>query len=129
MPMTTKNYFKVYLSFIAAVALVVGLFSRFLPGGAPPLMWWAVLLFFVVLTPLLHFGIVGKNPGNGQAFVRRFMLFTTLKFMLFLLIVVVVFLSWKALAKNFLVVFLFHYLLFTAFETIMLYRLMKPASR
>lgn len=129
MPMSTKNYFKNYSLFLLGFALLVALLSTLLPNGAPGIMWWSVFSFFMLLNPLLHFGIVGKNPENGQAFIRRFMLVTTLKFMLFLLIVVVVFLSWKSLAKNFLLVFLLHYLVFTAFETITLYRLMKPSSR
>lgn len=127
--MTTAQYFKIYALFALAAALLVALLSRILPGGAPTGMWWGVFAFFLLLNPILHWMIMGKNPENGQAFVRRFMLTTTLKFMFFLAIVVVVFLGWKALAKNFLVVFLFHYLLFTAFETVMLYRSMKATPR
>jgi hypothetical protein len=127
--MTTSNYFKIYALFALGVALLVALCSNFLPGGAAPEMWWSVFGFFLLLNPVLHGVIMGKNSDNGSAFVRRFMLVTTLKFMLFLAIVVVVFLGWKPLAKNFLVVFLFHYFLFTAFETVMLYRSMKPTPR
>ena len=127
--MGVNGYSKKYLIFVFFVALAVVVLSKVLPVVDSELIWWGVFAFFLVVSPVIHFTIMGSKEDNGQAFVRRFMLVTTLKFMFFLLIVVIVFLGWKAYAKNFIVVFLLHYLLFTAFETYMLYSSMKMLKR
>lgn len=82
---------------------------------------WSIYLLFVVTTLLMHFFLtLGKND-KPNVFVRKFMLATTLKLLLYLGIIVFFFLFNKAIAKTFILWFLLHYTCFTVFETLMLY--------
>lgn len=83
---------------------------------------WAVLGFFVLVTALLHYILIrpGRTP---QQFVRMFMLLTTLKLFLFMLILVTyIFLIDTNSALVFIIYFLVFYFSYTAFEVAALYK-------
>jgi hypothetical protein len=82
---------------------------------------WGIYVLFVISTLLMHLFLTSGNKVKDQAFIRKFMLATTLKLLLYLAIIVFFFLFYKALAKTFILWFLLHYVCFTVFETLMLY--------
>lgn len=82
---------------------------------------WSIYTLFVVSTLMVHLFLTGDNSIKDNVFIRKFMLATALKLLVYLAIIVFFFLFYKALAKTFILWFLLHYTCFTAFETIMLY--------
>jgi hypothetical protein len=82
---------------------------------------WSIYLLFVITTLLMHLFLTNGANEKANAFVRKFMLATTLKLLLYLAIIVFFFLFNKMMAKIFIIWFLLHYTCFTVFETLMLY--------
>ncbi len=82
---------------------------------------WSIYLLFVITTLLMHLFLTTGANEKANAFVRKFMLATTLKLLLYLAIIVFFFLFNKMMAKTFIIWFLLHYTCFTVFETLMLY--------
>jgi hypothetical protein len=82
---------------------------------------WSIYVLFVVTTFLMHLFLTASKTDKANSFVRKFMLVTTLKLLLYLAIIVFFFLFNKELAKTFILWFLLHYTCFTVFETLMLY--------
>jgi hypothetical protein len=82
---------------------------------------WSIYLLFVITTLLMHLFLTNGANEKANAFVRKFMLATTLKLLLYLAIIVFFFLFNKMMAKTFIIWFLLHYTCFTVFETLMLY--------
>ena len=82
---------------------------------------WSIYLIFVITTLLMHLFLTNGANEKANAFVRKFMLATTLKLLLYLAIIVFFFLFNKMMAKTFIIWFLLHYTCFTVFETLMLY--------
>ena len=82
---------------------------------------WSIYVLFVITTLLMHIFLTTGANEKANAFVRKFMLATTLKLLLYLAIIVFFFLFNKMMAKTFIIWFLLHYTCFTVFETLMLY--------
>ncbi len=82
---------------------------------------WSIYALFVITTLLMHLFLTTGANEKANAFVRKFMLATTLKLLLYLAIIVFFFLFNKMMAKTFIIWFLLHYTCFTVFETLMLY--------
>ena len=82
---------------------------------------WSIYALFVCTTLLMHAFLTAGSNQKHNAFVRKFMLATTLKLLLYLAIIVFFFLFNKQMAKTFILWFLLHYTCFTVFETLMLY--------
>jgi hydrogenase-4 membrane subunit HyfE len=82
---------------------------------------WSIYVLFVITTLLMHLFLTTGANEKANAFVRKFMLATTLKLLLYLAIIVFFFLFNKMMAKTFIIWFLLHYTCFTVFETLMLY--------
>jgi hypothetical protein len=82
---------------------------------------WSIYGLFVITTILMHLFLTSGANEKPGAFVRKFMLATTLKLLLYLAIIVFFFLFKKTMAKTFILWFLLHYTCFTVFETLMLY--------
>lgn len=81
----------------------------------------SIYVLFVITTLLMHLFLTTAANEKANAFVRKFMLATTLKLLLYLAIIVFFFLFNKMMAKTFIIWFLLHYTCFTVFETLMLY--------
>ena len=81
---------------------------------------WSIYVLFVITTLLMHLFLTTGANEKANAFVRKFMLATTLKLLLYLAIIVFFFLFNKMMAKTFIIWFLLHYTCFTVFETLML---------
>ena len=116
-----KRYPVVFAIFNACFILVMLLISSNVPSLKLNKITWSIYILFVVTTLLMHLFLTSVKNNKPNAFVRNFMLATTLKLMLYLGIIVFFFLFNKEMARPFILWFLLHYTCFTVFETLMLY--------
>jgi hypothetical protein len=110
--------FLIFNVFFVILILVISANVKVLPLSK---LTWSIYSLFVVTTLLMHVFLTAGNTEKANAFVRKFMLVTTLKLLLYLAIIVFFFLFNKEMAKTFILWFLIHYTCFTVFETLMLY--------
>lgn len=80
-----------------------------------------LLGFFSVTVTLIHLFLMSAAKGDGQAFVRRYLASTVMKFMFYILMLVFVLLLSKFDKRVLIVHFLFYYIVFTALEVGFLY--------
>jgi hypothetical protein len=86
--------------------------------------FWLLAIFAGSVT-VVHLLLLNSKKGEGSAFIRAFMLSTTLKFF-FYLAVLIGFLLYSKESKQALALhFLFYYFVFNGLEMIMLYRDMR----
>ena len=116
-----KRYPVAFTIFNAAFLLVVFVISYAFPGLTLNKLTWSIYLLFVITTLLMHLFLTSDKADKPNTFVRKFMLATTFKLLLYLAIIVFFFLFNKAMARTFILWFLLHYTCFTVFETLMLY--------
>ena len=77
---------------------------------------WTLLVYFLFITMLFHFGLVQASKGRPQVFIRYYMASTTFKLFIHMSIVVIYALFNKEDAIRFISTFLVLYIIFTAFE-------------
>ena len=82
-------------------------------------------IFFILVTGILHYFFIKNLEKKPQQFVTAFLGLTGLKLFLYLMVIVVYFLTNKKDAVAFILSFLFFYLVFTAFE---IYSLLKSSN-
>ncbi len=98
----------------------------FLAGNYLPANWYYPGFYWLpwmmaVVTAIFHYGLM-KRKNDGKAFVRYYMGATGLKLFIYLLILLVVAFSNKAMAVPFALCFFFFYLCFTVFEVASSYK-------
>jgi hypothetical protein len=113
---TAFNFFFLLLIFILSINIEILIIDK---------LTWSIYCLFVVTTLLMHFFLTNDKNQKPNAFVRKFMLATSLKLLLYLVIIVFFFVLNKVMAKTFIIWFLIHYTCFTVFETLMLYNTQK----
>jgi hypothetical protein len=116
-----KRYPVIFLIFNICFVLLILIISYNVKVLPLSKITWSIYTLFVVTTLLMHLFLTSGNSEKANAFVRKFMLATTLKLLLYLAIIVFFFLFNKDMAKTFILWFLLHYTCFTVFETLMLY--------
>lgn len=77
---------------------------------------WTLLVYFLFITMLFHFGLVQASKGRPQVFIRYYMASTTFKLLIHMSVVVIYALFNKEDAIRFISTFLVLYIIFTAFE-------------
>jgi hypothetical protein len=123
------------IKFIVSVFVLTALYAGLefvLNSKIPPQMqmhsWLPLLLLFATSVIVVHSFLLKAAQGPGKDFARAFILSTTLKFFLYLLILIVFLLfaaeNVKALALH----FLFYYASFTILEVSMLQSALKSSK-
>lgn len=120
--MMTKRYPIVFVLFNLGFLLLMFGLNKAFPLLEISNLIWLIYILFVFSTLGVHYFLKPNNQGNHELYVKKFMVVTTLKLMLYLLVIVFILLFNKSIAKLFIVWFLIHYFCFTAFETAMLYK-------
>ncbi len=87
--------------------------------------WWVTALFFVALDIITYRLVWKQIQKNVRKLITMFMLSTTIRLLLSLLVIVVYVLLNKTDAKAFILVFFINYIVFTLFETIEVLKLSK----
>jgi hypothetical protein len=116
------HFLKSFFIFCMALAFPVFYVSFFV---ANPLFSHTIpiqFVFFILITGLLHYFFIKNLEKKPQQFITTFLGLTGLKLFLYLMIIVVYFLTNKKDAVSFILSFLFFYLVFTAFEVYSLLR-------
>jgi len=116
-----KKYPFVFLIFNFCFLLLVLSLGKFTQKLPVTTITWSIYLLFVITTLLMHFFLTSGKNQQANVFVRKFMLATTLKLLLYLAIIIFFFMFNRDTAKTFIMWFLLHYTCFTVFETLMLY--------
>lgn len=87
---------------------------------------WVLLIFFILVTALIHYRLMRSAENDPKVFVRTFMGLTSLKLFVFFLIIVLYGFAFRQKAVAFTLHFLVFYLLFTSFEVASLYKYLRP---
>lgn len=116
-----NRYPFAFTIFNVCFLLLIYLIGSNVPNLPLSKLTWAIYALFVITTLLMHLFLTANKKDKANTFVRKFMLVTTLKLLLYLAIIVFFFLFYKVMAKTFILWFLLHYTCFTVFETLMLY--------
>jgi hypothetical protein len=116
-----KRYPVVFALFNVGFLILIITLSNTIEALPLNKITWNIYALFVITTLLMHLFLTAGSNNKPNAFVRKFMLATTLKLLLYLAIIVFFFLFNKEMAKTFILWFLLHYTCFTVFETLMLY--------
>ncbi len=90
--------------------------------------WWITALFFVALDIITYRLVWKQIQKNIRKLITMFMLSTTIRLLLSLLVIVVYVLLNKADAKAFILIFFINYIVFTFFETIEVLKLSKSKA-
>lgn len=81
---------------------------------------WFIPAFFVTITLVIHYILVGRSNEKPVAFVRNYMGITGIKLFACIFTIVIYGMFRRDHAVVFIMGFLIHYILFTAFEVIIL---------
>jgi hypothetical protein len=119
------NFLKSFFIFCMCLAVPVFCISFFVQhplfSHTLPLQF----IFFIIITGVLHYFFIVNLEKKPQQFVTTFLGLTGLKLFIYLIVIVVYFITNKKDATPFLLSFLFFYLIFTAFEV---FSLLKASS-
>jgi bacteriorhodopsin len=88
-------------------------------------LYWAIWLFFVITTALIHIVLVRSANQDPRKFVTYFMGMTGIKLFAYLSIILAYGLSNRETAQGFIICFLISYFLYSGFEVITLMRHFK----
>ena len=124
-----KNFILKELLLTIIIALVAFiLFQSVLKEFYSP-VFWTLLIIISVLTGGLHYSILQVAEKETSKFTSRFLMATGIKMIIYLIFIIVYVFSHTTNAKIFLIYFLIHYLLYTAFEVYMILRYLKQQDK
>jgi hypothetical protein len=87
-----------------------------------------ISIYFFLVTLGFHFGLVRSSKGNPSVFIRYYMAATTLKLFLHLGVLVIVAVLKSGGIIPFVITFVVHYAVYTAFEVVFAYRFSRTAK-
>ncbi len=125
------NPFVNFLIRLMLYSLVIGLLFFFAEPYLPakvafPGYWW-IQLIIICVTIGFHYGLTRSVKAGGQTFIRYFMGATSLKLMVFMMVMIVYGLLNKESAFGFILHFFIFYLFYTIFEVAVAYKYFGPA--
>jgi hypothetical protein len=126
-----KKYLKfllrlTLLSLFTGVAAI--LLSLFLPEGIITRAYpWLTALFFII-TAIVHYVLLRISALNPRKFVGYFMLATTLKLMIYLIVIFVYVFFEKTGILSFILAFFILYIIYTVFEVVTILKQTKSQS-
>lgn len=124
--MTAFKRFLMQHTFLAIVTFIAAyIWNIAMPAPYQSYYPYLLIVFFYVSTSLLHLMLSRSSSGNPQQFIRMFIASITIKFMVYLMIIILFLFINRKDAVPFIVSFLILYLIFTSFEVIKLYRQLK----
>jgi uncharacterized membrane protein HdeD (DUF308 family) len=115
--------FRIFI--LSALILVAGYGLFFLFPQIQIFIFPFIIVFFFVLTSLLHLWVSKGSEEHPRRFPAYFMGATTIKLLASLAFIVIYALKQPAEAKRFIVIFFAVYMIYTAFETISLLKNLK----
>jgi ABC-type transport system involved in cytochrome c biogenesis permease subunit len=120
-----KNFIIKELVFTGSIVLIAFfLFKTTLSQFYLP-VFWLLLAVVAVLTSIMHFSILQVEEKSTSKFFTKFMIFSGVKMMIYLIMIVAYVFIYPATAKFFLISFIALYFLYTAFEVFLIVRQLK----
>jgi len=115
-------FFKKLLLFSLVLYAVYFFLKPYIPPGIGFDYMHYLFLFFILLMTLFNYFLFGFRENESKNIVMRYLAATTIKFLICITIIVVFIFSARSIAVAFTAHFLILYLLYTAFEVVILYR-------
>jgi cobalamin synthase len=88
-------------------------------------VFWLLLAVIAVLTSIMHFSILQVEDKSTAKFFTKFMTFSGVKMMIYLIMIVAYVFIYPVTAKIFLISFIALYFLYTVFEVYLIARYLK----
>lgn len=127
-----QQEFKLFLrkiivfTIIIAIAQYIG--STLLPIKFVSNSWPFLLLFFLAFNIIMHRYLLISTEGKPKKFIFSFLLFTTIKILLYLGVILVYVLLNQPDAVAFIAVFFVNYFLYTIFEISAVLKILNRAK-
>ncbi|HTF06341.1 MAG TPA: hypothetical protein VK826_20055 [Bacteroidia bacterium] len=116
----------IYLIFLAVTGGLFFFYNTSVPPEYVHPYGWVSYAVFAVITGIVHFTLLRAAQKDPKAFVRGFIAANTIKIFVYLGFLVLFVLFIKTGAVVFISQFAIFYLVFTVFETSLLYRYLRP---
>lgn len=116
-----KFYFRLSLLSLL-VTILLYFWNTFGPINFRNNLSWYALGFFILSTTIIHYFLTQSAKKSPQVFVRSFMAITTIKLLAYLMFIVVFMMNRPPGGKVFVLHFLVLYFIYTAFETVQLFK-------
>jgi len=120
-----KNFFikeLIFTGFIGAIAFI--LFQTVLSKYYLS-VFWIVFGVIAILTGIMHYSLLQINEKSTAKFTSRFMMFSGIKMISYLIFITTYVFLYSSSAKFFLISFFILYFLFTTFEVFQIVKYLK----
>ena len=111
-----KNFFLKLFLFTLLIFTINLCWIHFMPVEKHIPYVWFMLGFFVIITAMFHFFAMQASKGKPQVFIRYYMGSTTLRLLLYVLLILAYRFYDKPSLIPFALGFMVHYFIFTALE-------------
>lgn len=119
-----------FLIFLVLYSLILYMLYAFLKAYIPINYQYSnvkfILIFYTLITAIFHFGALSSDKKSSSSFMRFYVAGTTFKLLLLMGFMIIYALMNPNDAIVFIIYFFIGYLLYTAFETTIIYKFMKP---
>jgi len=116
MQLDFKKFLNKIIVFTIIVAAIQFAVSRQLPAIYVSNSWPVIVFFFAAFTTIMHHYLLKSTLDNPKRFIFSFMMFTTIKILLYLAVILIYVLLNRLDAVAFIFAFFTNYFLFTIFE-------------
>jgi len=120
-----KKFLNKIIIFTIVVAALQYVVSMQLPVNYVSNSWPVIVLFFAAFTSIMHHYLLKSTLGNPKRFIFSFMMFTTIKILLYLAVILIYVLLNRLDAVAFIFAFFANYFLFTIFEIFSVLKYLK----
>jgi len=124
-----KKFDRILLLITFAVLIISYGLSHTVPEKFISISWPFITAFFFAITRLVHQFLLKKSGGQQSKFINAFLLTTTVKLLLFLTMIVVYVLIFRADAIGFILTFFINYLIYTVFEIVSILKYLKLSDK
>ncbi|GAB4139157.1 MAG: hypothetical protein Fur0041_14250 [Bacteroidia bacterium] len=121
-----QKFLLYYILLIVACASGLYYWNAHQPAEKTHDLSWVIFGFVAFMTGAVHLFLLNAGKNDPKVFIRSFMAATSVKLFLYLAVMVLYAISVPEKAYGFIFHFLVFYLIFTAFEVIMLYLHFRP---
>ena len=122
---STKSYFVRLVLFSLVVSPLIILWKHYATARFQTNLGLPILLFFVVVTAVIHLALAKTGEQDPKKFIVRFMMITGIRLFGYLTVILIYALIKREAALGGTLLFLSMYMLFSAFETISLLKFLK----
>lgn len=109
-------FLKKIVIFAAVIFAIQMIMTTVIPEQFISEAWILIIAFFLAFNIVMHRYLLKSTEGNPKKFIFSFMMFTTIKILLYLGVILVYVLLNRPDAVVFIMAFFVNYFLFTAFE-------------